>query len=169
MAAAAQTAAAAAAEAAAVGFDLCIVNRKCRRLERRDTLRRAAVLRRLRRHSTRWVLTVSVCFALKALRHDGLFGHLTIEPNDGKGLEKSGWFWIFQLFMCVFGFLTLVIGRLRIPVFGRTTNHPLRITVVSDSSICLARCGRFPEEIRSVSYRSRLLFIHLFNLFVSGL
>jgi len=56
MAAAAQTAAA--AEAAAASLDLYIVDGRCRRLEARDTRRRAAA-RRLRRHLTRIVLTAS--------------------------------------------------------------------------------------------------------------
>ena len=84
MAAAAQTAAA--AEAAAASLDLYMVDGWCRRLEARDTRRRAAARRRLRRHLTRRVQTASACLGPKARKHDSPFGRLTIGQNDGKGL-----------------------------------------------------------------------------------
>ena len=68
MAAAAQMAAA--AEAATASLDLYMVDGRCRRFEARDTRRRAAARRRLRRHFTRRVLTASACVGPTARRHD---------------------------------------------------------------------------------------------------
>jgi len=84
MAAAAQTAAA--AEAAAASLGLYMVDGRCRRFEARDTRRRAAARRRLRRHFTWRVLTASACLGPNARTHDSPFGRLTIGQNDGKGL-----------------------------------------------------------------------------------
>jgi hypothetical protein len=123
MAAAAQKAAAGGATAAC--FDLRGVDKRCHRLEARDTRRRAAGLRRLRRHLTRRVLTGSACVGPKARKHANPFGHLTKERNDGKELwEKWVVFLFFRFCLFCFGFLILVIRRFRILVFGKTTNHP---------------------------------------------
>ena len=123
MAAAAQKAAG--GEATAACFDLRSVDKRCHRLEARDTRRRAAGLRRLRRHLTRRVLTGSACVGPKARKHANPFGHLTIERNDGKELwEKWVVFLFFRFCLFCFGFLILVIRRFRILVFGKTTNHP---------------------------------------------
>ena len=98
MAAAAQKAAA--GEATAAGFDLSVVDKRCCGLKARDTRRRAAGLRRLRRHLTRRVLTGSAFFGPKARKHDNPFGHLTNGQNDGKGpREKWVAFWFFR-FSC---------------------------------------------------------------------
>jgi len=91
MAAAAQTAAA--AEAAAPTLDLYSVDGRCCRLEARDTRRRAAARRRLRRHLTRRVLTSSASLSPKARKHDNPFGRLA--QNDGKGLWDK---WVVFLF-----------------------------------------------------------------------
>ena len=71
MAAAAQTAAS--AEAAPPSLDLFSVDERCHRLEARDTRRRAAARRRLRRHLTWRVLTASACLGPKARKHDNPF------------------------------------------------------------------------------------------------
>jgi len=84
MAAVAQTTAA--AKAAAALLDLYMVDGRSRRLEARDTRRRAAARRRLWRHLTRRVLTASACLSPKARKHDSPFGRLTIGQNDGKWL-----------------------------------------------------------------------------------
>ena len=84
MAVAAQTAAA--AEAAAPSLDLYSVDGRCHRLDARDTHRRAATRRHLRRHLTRRVLTASAGSGPKARTQDHPFGRLTIGQNDGKGL-----------------------------------------------------------------------------------
>jgi len=84
MAAAEQTAAA--AEAAAPSLDSYSVDGRCRRLEARDTRRRAAARRRLRRHLMRRVLTASACLGPRPRKHDNPFGRLTIAQNEGKGL-----------------------------------------------------------------------------------
>ena len=104
MAAAAQTAAA--AEAAAASLDLYMVDGRCRRFEARDTRRRAAARRRLRRHFTRRVLTASACLGPKARKHDSPFCRLTIGQNDEKGLEGK-WviFWFFRGSCAVLVFL----------------------------------------------------------------
>ena len=113
MAAAAQTAAA--AETAAASLDLHIVDGRCRRWEVRDTRRRAAARRRLRRHLTRRVMTASACLGPKARKHDNPFGRLTIGQNDGKRLRKSGWFFWFVRCSCfVLVSWILVIRRFRI-------------------------------------------------------
>jgi len=102
MAAAAQTAAA--AEAAAASLDSYMVDGRCRRLEARDSRRRAAARRLLRRHFTRRVLTASSCLGSKARKHDSPFGRLTIGQNDGKGLwEKWVGFFVLPIFLHSFG------------------------------------------------------------------
>jgi len=76
----------AAAKAAAALLDLNMVDGRSRRWEARDTRRRAAARRRLRRHLTRRVPTASACLGPKAWKHENPFGRLTIGQNDGKGL-----------------------------------------------------------------------------------
>jgi len=103
MAAAARTAAA--AEAAAASLDLYRVDGRCRRLEARDTRRRAAARRRLRRQLTRSIMTASACLGPKARKYDNPFGRLTMGRNDGKGLRKSGWFFGSSDVLALFWFL----------------------------------------------------------------
>jgi len=103
MATAAPTAAA--AEAATASLDLYIIDGRCRRLEARDTRRRAATRRRLRRQFTRRILTTSACLGPKARTHDNPFGRLTKGQNDGKGPKKSGWFFGSSDVLALFCFL----------------------------------------------------------------
>jgi hypothetical protein len=82
MAAAAQTAAA--TEATAPSLDSYSVDRRCRRLEARNTRRRAAS-RRLCTASSRAEGSDGF-LGPKARKHDNTFGRLTVGQNDGKGL-----------------------------------------------------------------------------------
>jgi hypothetical protein len=104
MAAAAQKAAAGGATAAC--FDLRGVDKRCHRLEARDTRRRAAGLRRLRRHLTRRVLTGSACVGPKARKHDNPFGHLDQRTKRReRALGKVGGFFVLPLLLVLFWFL----------------------------------------------------------------
>jgi hypothetical protein len=129
MAAAAQTAAA--AESAAPSLDLYSVDGRYRRWEARDTRRRVAARRRLRRHLTRRVMTYPACLDPKARKHTA---HPAVGVDDERwrrsfGTRRAG----------------RSPGRGGRPIHGKRPFVMLRRHVASGGKSAAAAAARRPE------------------------